>query len=79
MTTRQERDRFEVRLPSGEIVARYPNRRLAIDRARQEARKRGGEVELFDSLATPGSVETWLVPASGTVQAVELRTVEQAS
>lgn len=76
---REERERFWVRTPAGDVLARFPNRRQAIDRARQEARKRGKEVELYDSLATPGDVETWLVPASGTVQAVELRTVEQAS
>jgi len=74
--TRQEKERFLVRAPSGAVIGCYPKRRLALDRGRQEAKKSGHEIEIFDSLAQIAAVETWIVRPSGFVQAAELRTIE---
>ena len=73
---REERDRFWVRTPDGDVLARFPRRRFAIDRGRQEAKKAGAEIEIYDSLAAVGAIESWVVQPSGTVQANELRSIE---
>jgi len=74
--TREEHNRFWVRSPSGDVIGRFPKRRLALDRGRREAKKSGHEIEIFDSLAQIAAVETWIVRPSGFVQAAELRTIE---
>ena len=74
--TREEKERFSVVDHDGSVLASMPLRRLAIDRARQEARKRGYEIEIVDTMAVVGSVLRWVVNPSGTVQAIELRSVE---
>ena len=74
--TRHERDRFVARDFEGKTLGRFPNRRKALDRARQEARRTGREAEVLDSLAKVGNIELWSVPAAGTVRSLEVRTVE---
>ncbi len=76
--TPQERDRYLVR-DGDEIVMKLSSRRAAIDHARACARKQGRDYELEDSQALPGAVSLWSVRPSGLIQAIELRTVEQAS
>lgn len=70
------RDRFSVKDFDGSVISRHAQRRQAIDRARQEARKKGFEIEIVDTMASVGAVLSWVVHPSGIVAAVELRSVE---
>lgn len=74
--TREERERFLVRDCEGTAIARYPQKRQATVRATQEARKRGYEVEVFDSMAEVSKVCLWVISPSGAVQAAEVRSIE---
>lgn len=71
--SREQRERFHVR--TDQVLARFPQRRRAIDRARQEARQIGHEVEVYDAMAQVGAPQLWTVHPSGQVKAIELRTV----
>lgn len=76
MSTRDLKNRFIARDHNGTTLGRFPQKRQAIDRARQEARRSGRECDVFDSCALVGDVEKWAVPPSGTIQAIERRSIE---
>ncbi len=70
------RSRFLVRDCEGTAIARYSQKRHAVVRATQEARMRGYEIEVFDSMAEVSKVCLWVVLPSGKVQAAGVRSVE---